>query len=82
MTTDADLASNDRVRTRPIADGADRSGVLSGISAYLLWGFITIYWKALKEFAPLELIGMDNRFKIKSLSSKLCLGVITLGCLY
>jgi chloramphenicol-sensitive protein RarD len=57
VTTDADLASNDRVRTRPIADGADRSGVLSGISAYLLWGFITIYWKALKEFAPLELIG-------------------------
>jgi chloramphenicol-sensitive protein RarD len=57
VTTDADLDSNARVRTRAIADGADRSGVLSGISAYLLWGFITIYWKALKEFAPLELIG-------------------------
>jgi chloramphenicol-sensitive protein RarD len=23
----------------------------------LLWGFITVYWKALKAFAPLELIG-------------------------
>lgn len=36
---------------------ADRSGILAGVSAYLLWGFITIYWKALKNFAPLELIG-------------------------
>ena len=35
----------------------DRTGVLAGVSAYLLWGFITVYWKALKAFAPLELIG-------------------------
>lgn len=27
------------------------------MSAYILWGFITIYWKALQDFAPLELIG-------------------------
>ena len=33
------------------------SGPAASILAYLLWGFITIYWKALKEFAPLELIG-------------------------
>ncbi len=35
----------------------DRVGVIAGISAYLLWGFITVYWKALTDFAPLELIG-------------------------
>ncbi|MEI7505753.1 MAG: EamA family transporter RarD [Actinomycetes bacterium] len=35
----------------------DRSGIFAGVSAYLLWGFITVYWKALKAFAPLELIG-------------------------
>jgi chloramphenicol-sensitive protein RarD len=35
----------------------DRTGVIAGVSAYLLWGFITVYWKALKAFAPLELIG-------------------------
>ncbi|MDA2968002.1 MAG: hypothetical protein O3B91_10840, partial [Actinomycetota bacterium] len=35
----------------------DRTGVIAGISAYLLWGFITVYWKALNAFAPLELIG-------------------------
>lgn len=35
----------------------DRKGALSGISAYLLWGFITLYWKRLTDFAPLELIG-------------------------
>lgn len=27
------------------------------MSAYVLWGLITVYWKALKDFAPLELIG-------------------------
>jgi chloramphenicol-sensitive protein RarD len=27
------------------------------MSAYILWGFITVYWKALRDFAPLELIG-------------------------
>lgn len=35
----------------------ERSGVITGMSAYVLWGFITIYWKALQDFAPLELIG-------------------------
>lgn len=33
------------------------SGVAAGMSAYILWGFITVYWKALKAFTPLELIG-------------------------
>jgi len=35
----------------------DRSGTIAGMSAYILWGFITVYWKALQDFAPLELIG-------------------------
>lgn len=35
----------------------ERSGTIAGMSAYILWGFITIYWKALQDFAPLELIG-------------------------
>jgi chloramphenicol-sensitive protein RarD len=33
-----------------------RRGVLCGAGAYLLWGFITIYWKALKHFDAFELI--------------------------
>jgi chloramphenicol-sensitive protein RarD len=41
----------------PSQPSPDRAGVIAGISAYLLWGFITVYWKALKAFAPLELIG-------------------------
>lgn len=57
MTADSDIDASNRTATRSLVDGTDRAGVLSGISAYLLWGFITIYWKALKEFAPLELIG-------------------------
>lgn len=40
-----------------IPSSLDRSGALAGVSAYLLWGFITIYWKGLTDFAPLELIG-------------------------
>lgn len=53
----ADAESSEHVGVPRSSDATDRSGVISGISAYLLWGFITIYWKALKEFAPLELIG-------------------------
>lgn len=42
----------------PVETGSsDRSGAIAGMSAYILWGFITVYWKALKDFAPLELIG-------------------------
>lgn len=34
-----------------------RAGIASGLSAYLLWGFITIYWKLLDDFNAFELIG-------------------------
>jgi len=37
--------------------GLDRRGAGAGISAYVLWGLLTFYWKGLKNFAPLELIG-------------------------
>lgn len=43
--------------TDPKTSGVERSGAIAGMSAYILWGLITIYWKALKDFAPLELIG-------------------------
>ena len=43
--------------TNPTAPGVERSGAIAGMSAYILWGLITIFWKALKHFAPLELIG-------------------------
>lgn len=32
-------------------------GTLSGMSAYLLWGVLTAYWKLLDDFNALELIG-------------------------
>lgn len=35
----------------------ERSGVLVGLAAYLLWGFLTVYWKQLAAFDALELIG-------------------------
>lgn len=44
----------DRSDRRP---STERSGTAAGMSAYILWGIITIYWKSLKDFAPLELIG-------------------------
>ena len=34
-----------------------RAGVMSGLSAYLMWGIITIYWKLLDDFDAFELIG-------------------------
>jgi chloramphenicol-sensitive protein RarD len=35
----------------------ERTGIVAGLAAYLLWGFLTLYWKALHGFPPLELIG-------------------------
>lgn len=35
----------------------DRRGVIVGFLAYLAWGLITIYWKALHRFDAFELIG-------------------------
>jgi chloramphenicol-sensitive protein RarD len=32
-------------------------GVRAGLLAYLIWGFLTVYWKQLVEFDPVELIG-------------------------
>lgn len=32
-------------------------GVLSGIAAYVLWGFFPIYWKLLHDVSPLQVIG-------------------------
>lgn len=34
-----------------------RSGIAAGVSAYILWGFLTVYWKALSDFSAVELIG-------------------------
>lgn len=34
-----------------------RSGIISGITAYVLWGLLTIYWKQLTDFGAFELIG-------------------------
>lgn len=34
-----------------------RFGALLAFSAYMFWGMVTVYWKALDEFNPFELIG-------------------------
>jgi len=34
-----------------------RDGIASGLSAYLLWGALTAYWKLLDEFDAFDLIG-------------------------
>ncbi|MFM7872895.1 MAG: EamA family transporter RarD, partial [Actinomycetota bacterium] len=57
----------------PRPGSADRSGALAGISAYVLWGFITVYWKALKDFAPLELIGYRIVMSVLFLAAVLAL---------
>jgi len=35
----------------------DRSGLVVGLIAYIAWGLLTIYWKALHSFDAFELIG-------------------------
>lgn len=34
-----------------------RRGVIAGLSAYLIWGALTVYWKLLRHFDAIELIG-------------------------
>lgn len=46
-----------RVDSSPDSTTIDRSGAAVGISAYLIWGLLTLYWKLLGDFAPLEMIG-------------------------
>ena len=36
---------------------SERSGVAYALGAYITWGFLTIYWKFLKDFNAFELIG-------------------------
>jgi chloramphenicol-sensitive protein RarD len=40
-----------------VNDDGQRSGIIAGLSAYLLWGALTLYWKLLTDFAPFELVG-------------------------
>ncbi len=46
-----------RVESPTDSSSIDRSGAAVGISAYLIWGLLTLYWKLLGDFAPLEMIG-------------------------
>jgi chloramphenicol-sensitive protein RarD len=41
----------------PAVSGQLRSGVAAGVGAYVLWGLLTVYWKALRGFSAVELIG-------------------------
>lgn len=66
--------SSSVLRGRPEGQfSVERSGAIAGMSAYILWGLITMYWKALQDFAPLELIG----YRI-ILSALLLAGVLAL----
>ena len=47
-----------------------RSGLLAGVSAYLLWGGLTLYWKLLTDFDPFELVGW------RIMSSALIMGAV------
>jgi chloramphenicol-sensitive protein RarD len=38
-------------------EGDQRRGIRAAIAAYVLWGSLTIYWKQLDGFDPVELIG-------------------------
>jgi chloramphenicol-sensitive protein RarD len=41
---------------RTVAASSERSGILSAIICYLLWGFFPVYWKLLQEVSPLEIL--------------------------
>ena len=55
---------------RPHHDTQLRNGLVAGVSAYLLWGLLTVYWKLLHDFPPFELIGW------RIVSSFVMLGIV------
>lgn len=42
---------------RHSSDEDVRRGAVVGLAVYLIWGFLTLYWKLLADFDPIELIG-------------------------
>lgn len=51
-------------------DGEQRSGLRAAVAAYLCWGLLTIYWKQLVGFDPLEMIGW------RIVTATVCMGVV------
>ncbi|NBU55432.1 MAG: EamA family transporter RarD [Acidimicrobiia bacterium] len=67
---------NDRVTSPQVVhtddnSTIDRSGAVVGISAYLIWGLLTLFWKLLGDFAPLEMIGFRITMSLAMLSAYL-----------
>jgi len=40
-----------------VTDSERARGVVAGMTAYVAWGLLTVYWKALRDFDAFELIG-------------------------
>ncbi len=56
--TDGQMPTGDVTSARaPDTGGSVERGVQVGVAAYLIWGFLTIYWKQLSAFDAVELIG-------------------------
>ncbi len=51
--------------------GVRRSGLIWGSTAYVFWGLVTIFWKALEHFDAFELIGY------RIMSSAIVMGIFT-----
>jgi len=51
------MTQNNELSQQEASQSHTRSGVTLGLSAYLIWGLVTIFWKHLKGFDSFELIG-------------------------
>jgi chloramphenicol-sensitive protein RarD len=60
------------ISTEPTAQEA-RTGVAYGLAAYLLWGFFPLYFKALAEVTPLEVLAHRIVWSVLSLALLLTL---------
>ncbi|MGZ4767137.1 MAG: EamA family transporter RarD [Ilumatobacteraceae bacterium] len=55
MNTDAQLSTSDQPKSQQ--PKSQQQGVVAGVSAYLVWGALTLYWRHLHSFDAIELIG-------------------------
>lgn len=54
QTADASAPAGDAEAS---GEAAFRSGVAAGVTAFVAWGLLTLYWKQLTAFDPFELVG-------------------------
>jgi chloramphenicol-sensitive protein RarD len=59
---------------------ANRSGLLAGVAAYVLWGLFPLYWPLLEPAAPVEILAHRIAWSLVFLAGLLAVTSGFAGC--